>query len=195
VAWYAFKSPTYSWELKRGGAVALGLYMLVVATEIGLVSLIRHALRRLAAAEIRAKASRRGPELMFHELQHRLANNLAVIGPLFQLRRREVKDSTAVHALEAAPRVNIVFRLNRLLHNPSSQAVDFGAFLRAAAPNVVETAGMAKRAEVTVAAEPVSVPACKAVPLSASWRPSCCPMRSSTASPRTGVSAADHPRL
>jgi two-component sensor histidine kinase len=103
---------------------------------------------------------------MFHELQHRVSNNLAVVGSLLQLQRREVGDPDAVHALEAAAaRVNVVSRLNRLLHDPRAQVVDLGAFLRALVPDVLDAAGAGGRVDASVAVEPVVLPAAQAVPI------------------------------
>ncbi len=166
VAWYFFIPPVNSLALAPGQALALLLYVVVVGTELGLVYLMRRALRRLAEAEARAREQARSRSLMFHELQHRVSNNLAVVGSLLSMQRREVRDPDARRALEAAvARVNVVSRLNRLLHDPQAQQVDFGAFLRAMVPDAVAAAGAADRVEVTVVAEPLVLPADKAVPL------------------------------
>ncbi len=165
-AWYAFLPPRYSFELLPGSQAALALFVVVVGIELALVYLMRRALRRMAAAEARAREEARSRTLMFHELQHRVSNNLAVVGSLLQLQRREVRDPDAVRALEGAvARINVVSRLNRLLHDPSAQAVDFGAFLRAAVPDMAAAAGTEGRVEVSVRAEPAVIPAERAVPL------------------------------
>jgi two-component sensor histidine kinase len=166
VAWYFFIPPINSFALPPSQGIALGLYVVVVGTELILVHLMRRALKRLAVAEAQAREQARSRTLMFHELQHRVSNNLAVVSSLLALQRREVGDPDAVHALDVAvARVNVVSRLNRLLHNPDAQAVDFGAFLRAVVPDAATAAGTEGRVHVFVAAEPVVVPADKAIPL------------------------------
>ena len=103
---------------------------------------------------------------MFAELQHRVSNNLAVVSSLLAMQRRQVRDPDAVRALDGAVvRVNVVSRLSRLLHDPQAQEVYFGAFLRAMVPDAVEATGVGDRVTVSVAAEPVILPADKAVPL------------------------------
>jgi two-component sensor histidine kinase len=165
-SWYLFIPPFSSFAVEPAHGMALALYLVVVGTEVALVFLMRRALRRMTAAEALAREQARSRTLMFHELQHRVSNNLAVVGSLLQLQRREVGDPDAAHALEVAvARVNVVSRLNRLLHNPDAQAVDFGAFLRAVVPDAVTAAGTDERVRVSVAAEPVVVPGEKAIPL------------------------------
>jgi two-component system, sensor histidine kinase PdtaS len=166
VAWYFFIPPYRSFAIQPQTALALLLFALVVTIEIGLVHMMRRALRRLAAAEAAAQGTARSSSLMFAELQHRVSNNLAVVSSLLAMQRRQVSDPDAARALEGAvARVNVVSRLSRLLHDPQAQAVDFGAFLRAMIPDAVEASGIGDRVTVTVAAEPVILPADKAVPL------------------------------
>lgn len=165
-SWYLFIPPYRSLVLDGPSAIALALYGVVVGTELSLVYIMRRALKRLAAAEAAAREQARSRTLMFQELQHRVSNNLAVVGSLLHLQRRSVKDADAAHALEAsAARVNVVSRLNRLLHDPQAQQIDFGAFLRAVVPDAVAAAGTGDRVKVSVTAEPVVLPADKAVPL------------------------------
>lgn len=166
IAWYAFLPPLYSFKLGPGTALSVALFALVAATELTLVHMMRRALRRLALAEAAARELAESRRLMFHELQHRVSNNLAVVGSLLQLQRREVKDPEAKRALEqSAARVNVVSRLNRLLHDPQAQEVEFGAFLRGMVPDATAAAGAGDRVAVSVATESVVLPAQKAVPL------------------------------
>lgn len=164
-SWYLFLPPERSFTLGPSGAVALGLYLLVVTTEVGLVYMMRRTLKRIAAAEAASRELAQSRTLMFHELQHRVSNNLAVVASLLSMQRRRVTDPQAVHALDAATaRVGVVARLNRLLHDPSAQAVDVGAFLRAMVPEAAEAAGVGERVRVQVVAEPLVLEAETAVP-------------------------------
>ena len=164
--WYAFIPPAWSFALDGPAAIALLLYGLVTAVQVGLVHLMRRALRRMAEAQAEAQATAHRGMLMFAELQHRVSNNLGVVGSLLALQRRRVADPTAARALEEAERrVGVVSRLSRLLVDPEAQQVDFGAFLRALVPDVVAAAAAEDRLSVTVAAEPISVAASSAVPL------------------------------
>ena len=166
VSWYFFIPPFDSFAIRPQTGLALFLFALVVTVEIGLVHLMRRALRRLASAEAAAQEMARSRTLMFAELQHRVSNNLAVVSSLLAMQRRQVSDPDAVRALDGAvARVNVVSRLSRLLHDPQAQEVDFGSFLRAMVPDAVEAAGIGERVAVSVRAEPVILPADRAVPL------------------------------
>jgi two-component sensor histidine kinase len=166
VSWYFFIPPFDSFDIHPQTALALLLFALVVTIEIGLVHLMRRALRRLAVAEATAQEVARSRSLMFAELQHRVSNNLAVVSSLLSMQRRQVADPDAARALDGAvARVNVVSRLSRLLHDPQAQEVDFGAFLRAMVPDAVEATGIGDRVTVSVATVPVTLPADKAVPL------------------------------
>ncbi|WP_246045350.1 sensor histidine kinase [Rubellimicrobium roseum] len=166
VAWYWFIPPVGSFQLGSGATLAMGLYVFVTGTEIGLIWLMRRAVERAAEAEAAARAMAQSRSLMFAELQHRVSNNLAVVGSLLALQRRGVADPAAQRALdEAVARLDVVARLSRLLHDPEAQQIDFGAFLRAMVPDAVAAAGAGDRVAVRVVAEPVVVPADRAVPL------------------------------
>lgn len=165
-AWYFFVPPSQSFRLAPRQGLALLLYAVVVATELGLVYLMRRTFERLVRAEALARETARSRTLMFQELQHRVSNNLAVVASLLALQRRGVADPHALHALDAAAaRVGVVSRLNRLLHDPGAQRIDFGAFLRDMVPDAAAAAGVEGRVAATVTADPVVVPAEKAVPL------------------------------
>ena len=165
-AWFLFVPPFYTFPVDPPSLVAMGLYVAVVSTDVGLVYIMRRSLRRLAEAEAASREVARSRTLMFHELQHRGSNNRAVVASLLQLQKRGVKDPDAAHALEAAvARVNVVSRLNRLLHNPEAQDINFGAFLRAMVPDAMTASGIAGRVTAEVRVEPVVVTAETAVPL------------------------------
>ena len=166
MAWFFFLPPLRSFAIDMHQGLALLLYTVVVFTEVGLVYLMRRALERLARAEERARELARNRTLMFQELQHRVSNNLAVVASLLALQRRGMGDPDAVHALDAAAaRVGVVSKLNRLLHDPAAQRVDFGAFLRDMGPDAAAAAGVEGRVTLSVAADSVVLPAEKAVPL------------------------------
>ncbi|NAZ37509.1 sensor histidine kinase [Rubellimicrobium sp. CFH 75288] len=164
-AWYVLIAPAWSFALTTAGFVALLLYVIVMGTELTLVFLMRRALRRMMQAEARARSEAHMRSLMFAELQHRVSNNLAVVGSLLQLQRRAVADPAARRALEtAAARLGVVSRLSRLLHDPAAQSLDLGAFLRAIVPEAVAAQGVEDRIALQVSVEPVVVPAAAAIP-------------------------------
>lgn len=166
LSWYLFIPPVRSLALTGTAALALFLYVFVVGTQILLIEILRQALRRTEAAESEANGLAASRSLMFQELQHRVSNNLSVIGALLSMQRRQIADDTARRALEAASaRLKVVAQLNRLLHDPTAQEVDLAGFLRAMAPDVIAAAGVGDRIAVEVAADSVRIGADRAVPI------------------------------
>jgi two-component system, sensor histidine kinase PdtaS len=165
-AWYFFIPPVMSFEFNGATVVALAFYAFVAATEIGLTTLAQRA-RRALHAERRAKellAEQR--QLMFHELQHRVSNNLATVSGLLKLQRRIVSDEAAGVALEdSVRRIDLVSRIMRNLHDPSGQTVDMARFLADTGRDILESTGAASRVALKVAADPLLVGPDVSVPL------------------------------
>lgn len=164
-AWYYFVEPARSFALDGQTLLALSFFTLIAATDIFLVHLAQRAIDRLQAAEERARALAEARELMFMELQHRVSNHLQVVSSLLKFQRRGVRDASAQRALdEASARLALVARIQRQLHDPSSQAIDIARFLREMSRDIVEAAGAGGRLRVEVEAEPLTVEADQAVP-------------------------------
>jgi two-component sensor histidine kinase len=165
-AWYFFIPPFNSFELTGATVVALIFYVFVAATEIGLTSLAQHA-RRALSAEREAKdllAEQR--QLMFHELQHRVSNNLATVSGLLKLQRRIVNDERAGVALDdSVRRIDLVARIMRNLHDPSGQTVDMAQFLADTGRDILDSAGVSGRIGLTIHADPIHVGPDVSVPL------------------------------
>ncbi|MEP9358649.1 histidine kinase dimerization/phosphoacceptor domain -containing protein [Sphingomonas sp. KR3-1] len=61
--------------------------------------------------------------LLFHELQHRVSNNLQVAAGLLALQKRHVADAAAQHALdEAVRRIATIGKISRQLYRPNGEA-------------------------------------------------------------------------
>jgi two-component sensor histidine kinase len=165
-AWYFFIPPAFMFKLDPGTIVALAFYTFVAATEIGLTTLAQQARRALEverkANEILAEQRR----LMFHELQHRVSNNLATVSGLMKLQRRTISDETAGVALDdSVRRIDLVARIMRNLHDPSGQTVDMARFLSDTGRDILESSGAADRVSLEVKAEPLLVGPDVSVPL------------------------------
>ena len=145
---------------------ALILFVALSATQIALVVRMHGGTRssRMDAAKARAVARRQA--LLFTELQHRIANNLTVIGALLARRGRELTDPGARRALEeAAARLGVAARLSRRLHDPARQELDLATLLREMIPEILSIAGAERRLVVDVDTEQVVIPAARAIPL------------------------------
>lgn len=165
VAWYFFIAPERSFALAPTSAVALAFYLFIVATDIFLVLIATRALARLKAEQERARALAESRGLMFQELQHRVSNHLQVVASLLKFQRRQVTDESAQHALDnAAQRLALVARIQRQLHDPTSQTVDLARFLREMSRDVLEATGAGERVRIDLDAEPVRLSGDQAVP-------------------------------
>jgi len=165
-ALYFFIDPRNSFELNSASALALVFYVLIVATNLVLLHILKLALATLAAEKRKSEDLAKARTLMFHELQHRVSNNLQVISSLLKLQQRTVKDPAASAALElASARVNSVARIQRSLHDPQRQQVDFGQFLRDMVDEVLHASGVQDRVTCRIDADPVPINSEQSVPL------------------------------
>lgn len=165
-AWYLFIPPLNSFAFSGATAVALAFYAFVAAVEIGLTTLAQAARRALSiereAKEVLAEQRR----LMFHELQHRVSNNLATVSGLLKLQRRMVSDDAAGVALDdSVRRIDLVARIMRNLHDPSGQTVDLARFLADTGRDILESTGATGRVALKVEADPLLVGPDVSVPL------------------------------
>lgn len=165
-AWYFFIAPLNSFALTGGTLLALVFYAFVVATDLFLIALMRRAVRRMRHEADRAAKLAETNALMFHELQHRVSNNLQVMAALLKLQRRNVGDPAAQAALDAASaRLDVVARVQRQLHDPARQDIDLARFLADMVPDVLATAGLAAGVELDLQAQPLRVSSDQSIPL------------------------------
>lgn len=126
VSWYVFIPPVGSFSLADGVLTALMSFTVVTATEVGLIWALEVAVNRARAAEQTSRDLATSRELLFHELQHRVSNNLQFVSALLGLEARRLDDPTARKALtDAAGRMALVGRIQRTLHDPASQTASF----------------------------------------------------------------------
>ncbi|MEI4473125.1 sensor histidine kinase [Frigidibacter sp. MR17.24] len=166
LAWYYFIPPYNSFGLTGTTSVALGFYAFICATDIAILEMMRRALRGQHAAREIANTEAEARRLMFHELQHRVSNNLAAIASLLKIQRRQIADPGAAKALdEAVNRINLVARMQRMLHDPEVQRVDFTRFLREMAADVLKSSGAERRITLALEGPPLWVGAQQSTPL------------------------------
>lgn len=165
-AWYFFIPPLNSFEFSGATLVALVFYAFVAATEIGLTTLAQRARRELHAERQAKEILAEQRRLMFHELQHRVSNNLATVSGLMKLQRRMVSDEAAGLALDdSVRRIDLVSRIMRNLHDPSGQTVDMARFLADTGRDILESTGASDRVALKVEADPLLVGPDVSVPL------------------------------
>jgi len=131
LAWYFFIPPANSFDFEPRTLVALGFYAGVVAVDIGLVDAMQRANQRSSrlAAEQRQLAER--TELLFSELQHRVSNNIQMVGAMLSLQQRQVVDPIARMVLaDASTKLQLIGRIQRQLYSTTGEQVPLDIFLR-----------------------------------------------------------------
>lgn len=139
-SWYFFIAPLNSWALTGPSVLALLFYIFIATTDLALIHAMRLALRKLEDERAHSDRLAQQNKLMFHELQHRVSNNLQVMASLLKMQQRDLTDERARAALEtASARLRVVASIQRQLHNPKRQATDIGQLLQAVLPEVIGT--------------------------------------------------------
>lgn len=142
LSWYFFIPPVGTLMMNPAVAMALCFYSAVVAIDILLIHFMQRANFNLAVERERSRALAENRELLFHELQHRVSNNLQVLAAMLALQRRHVDHDVARRALDdAASRLAVVGRISRALYDPAGQGQDMAAFLATLVGDVVEASG------------------------------------------------------
>ncbi|MFN7223872.1 MAG: sensor histidine kinase [Paracoccaceae bacterium] len=165
-AWYLFLSPIHSFALTAQSIVALCFYLLIVTTDLVLIHAMRFALTKLETEKARSDTLASANKTMFHELQHRVSNNLQVVASLLKMQRRNVADEGAKTALDqASARLQVVASIQRQLHNPKRQTTEMGQLLRNVLPEVVNSSALSDRVRLSFDVSPVMVNGDQATPL------------------------------
>ncbi|MBW4330169.1 DUF4118 domain-containing protein [Stakelama sp. CBK3Z-3] len=141
-SWYFFIPVFDSFALLRGGGVALGFYIFVVATDIVIIHWMQRANANLAKERETSRQLAETRELLFRELQHRVSNNLQVAAGLLSLQKRQVGDEAGRAALdEASRRLALIGRISRQLYSASGATRTIREFLEPLCADVVEASG------------------------------------------------------
>ena len=165
-AWYLFLEPVNSFALTPPSILALVFYMFIVTTDLVLIHAMRYALSTLEVEKDRSDTLAQANKTMFHELQHRVSNNLQVVSSLLKMQRRNVADESARAALDvASARLQVVASIQRQLHNPKRQTTDMGQLMRDVLPEVVSSSALSDRVVLDFDVEPVIVTGDQATPL------------------------------
>ncbi len=158
-AWYFFIPPFDSFALDGSVGLALAFYAVVVAVDIALIHGMQVTLARLQEERGRTASLLEAQTTMFHELQHRVANNMQFVSSLLDLQRRSVGRSPdgAMAALEeAGRRLHTMAQVHRRLHDPRS-GDDFGSHVEGLCRDMLKAAGVPGiDCRVTVRAAPQS---------------------------------------
>ncbi len=144
-AWYFFIPPAYTLSLTAASALALGFFVAIAAVDIALIHLMQRATARLAGERALTARLYEEQRLMFRELQHRVANNMAFVAGFLRLQGSRVADDPAIArgALDdAAARLVRMGRIHRQLYDPSRVGLPLGEVLRELAQDLVAASGV-----------------------------------------------------
>lgn len=165
-AWWFFIPPTHSFALTGRTSVALGFYAGVVTVDIALIHAMQRATLRLAEARERTARLADRTELLFHELQHRVSNNLQMVGAMLGLQQAQVADPAARQALvNTATRIQLIGRIQRRLYATDGALVPLDAFVIDMAQDLVEASGQPGIACSVVAESGASLAPDSAIPV------------------------------
>lgn len=166
MAWYVFIPPYHSLTLNPAVAVALLFYTGVVSVDILLIHFMQRANYNLAVERERNRMLAENRELLFHELQHRVSNNLQVVAAMLSLQRRQIDHDVARRALDdASGRLALIGRISRALYDPSGAGQDMAGFLAMLADDLKEASGRADIEIAVTAPEGIRVDPGISVPL------------------------------
>jgi two-component sensor histidine kinase len=148
-AWYAFVPPFHTFTLNGPTALAMGFYGVVVTVDVILIDSMKRANIRLADERERSARIAREcgelaerTEMLFHELQHRVSNNLQMVGAMLSLQQSKVADPAARQALaDAGTRVQTIGRIQRKLYATSGEQVPLDSFLTDLTADLIEASG------------------------------------------------------
>ncbi len=149
------------------GMIAMAFYLLIVGLDILLIEVMNRALERLEAEQRitrRLYLQHRG---LFQELQHRVANNMALVGSILRVQLRRVRDGRQdpeKAMADAVDRLEIMARVHRRLYDPAAADAPVGTLLGALCDDLSTLSGSDARCRVT--AEPLFLELRRLLPLS-----------------------------
>lgn len=166
LAWYFFIPPLRSFSTARGTPVALLFYVGVVSVDILLVHWMQVANARLATERERSAELAARTELLFEELQHRVSNNLQMVGAMLALHRRAITDGEAKRTIgEAAAKLQLIGRIQRRLYGSRGEPLALDAFITALVEDLAESGDKPGIRHVVEANSALMLPPDRAIPL------------------------------
>lgn len=151
-AWYWFIPPFHSFGTNGPVVVAMVFYALVVAVDIVLIDGLLRRQRQLVESQHQLAEMADHQTLLFKELQHRVANNLASIASMLRLQRRRIErdPGSALTVIDSADaRIDLMGRVHRQLYDPAARQLALPQQIEHVIRQAQEVAG-ASHVEVVV---------------------------------------------
>ena len=142
MSWFFFIPPVESFDLNYRAFVALAFFAAIVAVDIALVHWMQLANARLALERQRSNELAATREMLFKELQHRVGNNLQMMGSILSLQQRAMADEDARTALaDASRRLGMVGRLQRTLYSADGAQLSLSRYIDRIVRDTLEASG------------------------------------------------------
>lgn len=125
-AWYWFIPPFESFHADGPVITAMAFYAFVVAVDIALIDGLLRRQQQLVDNQRQLADMADHQTLLFKELQHRVANNLASISSMLRLQRRRIErePGSALALVDSAnARIELMGRVHRQLYDPASRQI------------------------------------------------------------------------
>lgn len=133
VAWVMFYPPYGTFILATPHVISMGIFVVTAMLELYVIRSLNLAIDDLSEARERSN-------VLFRELQHRVANNLQFVAAVL-LRRRKMlnSDSASAEALATAQaRLETMSRVHRRLHDPASLDQPLQAYLESLCADLIK---------------------------------------------------------
>lgn len=143
-AWYWYIPPYNGFWLSGQIATALLFYVCVVTVDIWLIHGLQRRQEKLVESRLRLEQMAEHQALLFTELQHRVANNLASIASMLRLQRRQIErdPQSALGLIDRADeRIELMGRIHRQLYNPAALATPVSEQIALAVRQAQEVVG------------------------------------------------------
>lgn len=122
--------------------IGIGAFLAGTGLAISLVDALRRDRARLRRQQARHQHLLDAQRTMYHELQHRVANNLQFVCSLLTLESRHAGGADPGAVLEeAARRLTLLARLHRRLHDPAATTEGFGELMEEIGRDLLEATG------------------------------------------------------
>jgi two-component sensor histidine kinase len=164
-AWYFFIAPYNDFGINGPVILALAYFALVATIDIAIIAWLNKTIAALEIEKERSKALAeerldlaRHQRSLFQELQHRTANNLAMVASLLSISQRKLKHiPEAVDVLQDARlRIDQMSRVHRRLYDPSTDAVRLETFFRELCEDLLTTGGVSDY-DLAVECDPIEL--------------------------------------
>jgi len=157
-ALYLSEPGSEHWAVRAGNVTGTLAYAAGAALVIALVEALARTAARLESERSRAERALDQQRTMFHEMQHRVANNMQFVSSLLTLaaRRIENPDDARAALTEATRRLETISRIHRRLYDPANSNRDFGYVVEEICRDLLDATG-ARNVVCRVEVAPVQI--------------------------------------